>query len=586
MQRNLDKIDGSSAWLGHVGRSSRALLPFLLLPCIPSIVACNTAAKLTDTNAEITPEVVARLGPPPLLLRPLAKGDAIALNRRIPFSVEPLAPAAPFVAIKDKVARARALECLTSAIYYEAATESAGGQQAVAQVILNRARHPAFPNSVCGVIYQGATRSTGCQFSFTCDGSLLRVPSRREWERARAVAESSLAGAVYAPVGLATHYHADYVVPYWAPSLAKSKQVDTHIFYRWAGSWGRLPSFTQRYAGDERDPVALRNVALLSHGVWPRAELPAKPRLTLTIDREVELGGIVRILAAAPGVAANPFEPTIRGFFQGATAKPLLELLTPAKVEAPVARPADAEAVDLEVVVEEAAPAKSLAETVRDFMRSADLRSFLRSHRAAYRRAMTEAQARAEQSAVDWETYTGAVIPARKTVFSLTQGRDVQACPALEIAAPAADVLSWPDAGRSPAQMFLASGFAEAGLAAPARMSARAAKRLRASLAPVRDQVVAAVFARIAALSSGAKAGDAAVRAEIAAGNILVPTLVERLRFFEAHRGEYATLDSFLPTLLAHLPLPVEKKQAAVIDSPSPCNVAAVVPPSIKGRVD
>ena len=73
--------------------------------------------------------------------------------------------------------RARALECLTAAIYYEAASESDDGQRAVAQVVLNRVRHPAFPGTVCGTVYQGSERA-GCQFSFACDGAMARAPSR------------------------------------------------------------------------------------------------------------------------------------------------------------------------------------------------------------------------------------------------------------------------------------------------------------------------------------------------------------------------------------------------------------------------
>ena len=89
----------------------------------------------------------------------------------------------------------------------------------MAQVILNRMRHPTYPNSVCGVIYQGSERATGCQFSYSCDGSMARIPARASWLRAQHVAAQALAGSVYAPVGMATHYHATYVYPYWAPSL-------------------------------------------------------------------------------------------------------------------------------------------------------------------------------------------------------------------------------------------------------------------------------------------------------------------------------------------------------------------------------
>nr|MBA2467198.1 cell wall hydrolase [Sphingomonas sp.] len=155
-----------------------------------------------------------------------------------------------------------ALECLTSAIYYEAGKESDSGQRGVAQVILNRARPPAYPSSVCGVVYQGSTRPTGCQFTFTCDGSLARRPMAGAWSRARQVAQAALTGAVYGPAGYATHYHANYVVPYWASSLAKNVVVGAHIFYRWAGGWGRQPAFGKRYAGSEPDTRVLRAAAL------------------------------------------------------------------------------------------------------------------------------------------------------------------------------------------------------------------------------------------------------------------------------------------------------------------------------------
>jgi spore germination cell wall hydrolase CwlJ-like protein len=107
----------------------------------------------------------------------------------------------------------RALTCLTQAVYYEAASEGVDGGRAVAQVVLNRMRHPGYPASVCGVVYQGADRPTGCQFTFTCDGSLLRAPVQALWARSRKIAEEALKGRVFATVGHATHYHADYVLP-------------------------------------------------------------------------------------------------------------------------------------------------------------------------------------------------------------------------------------------------------------------------------------------------------------------------------------------------------------------------------------
>ncbi len=150
--------------------------------------------------------------------------------------------------------RARAQQCLTLAIYYEAATEPDAGQRAVAQVVLNRVAHPAYPDTVCGVVFQGSERRTGCQFSFTCDGSMARKPARMWWDRAAAVARAALAGAVYAPVGLATHYHTVQIHPYWADSLDNVGTIGAHRFYRWRGAAGRSLAFSDTYDGGE--PIA------------------------------------------------------------------------------------------------------------------------------------------------------------------------------------------------------------------------------------------------------------------------------------------------------------------------------------------
>lgn len=177
--------------------------------------------------------------------------DAEQINATIPLSTAPNPAAQGFAATLNGLDFTRATECLTAAVYYEAASEPLDGQRAVAQVVLNRVRHPAFPHNVCGVVFQGAARKTGCQFSFTCDGSLLRKPSTAGWARARSVAIAALSGAVYAPVGWATHYHADYVVPKWARELGKTTSVGRHIFYRWNDGWGRPAAYRMAYAGAE-----------------------------------------------------------------------------------------------------------------------------------------------------------------------------------------------------------------------------------------------------------------------------------------------------------------------------------------------
>jgi len=184
-------------------------------------------------------------------LKQVSVDSALAINAAVPIANAANPAAAPFRLAASPADRARSLDCLTAAIYYEAAREPLDGQRAVAQVVLNRVRHPAYPNSVCGVVFEGARRSTGCQFSFSCDGSLRRSPMPAIWDRARAVAEAALGGYVYTPVGWATHYHANYVVPYWSSSLVKSANVGLHIFYRWRGGWGRPNAFGSHYAGVE-----------------------------------------------------------------------------------------------------------------------------------------------------------------------------------------------------------------------------------------------------------------------------------------------------------------------------------------------
>ena len=147
----------------------------------------------------------------------------------------------------------RDLECLTQAAYYEARGEGRDGMRAVTQVVLNRVRHPAFPKSVCGVVFQGAGRRTGCQFSFTCDGSMRGAVNRAAWNRAREVASSALSGGVFAPVGNATFFHTTGVSPGWRHAMVRVNQVGDHLFYRFGGRTGSRGAFT--YAARPSTPV-------------------------------------------------------------------------------------------------------------------------------------------------------------------------------------------------------------------------------------------------------------------------------------------------------------------------------------------
>nr|WP_254913843.1 cell wall hydrolase [Sphingobium sp. Z007] len=163
----------------------------------------------------------------------------------------------------------RALNCLTSAIYYEAANEPDDGQRAVAQVVLNRVRSPLWPNTVCGVVYQGSERTDyKCQFTFSCDGAMARVPAAAAWVRARRVAQDALAGNVYAPVGLATHYHTLAVRPLWSSSLQAVAVIGAHIFYRNPGFNGTPAAFSDPYLGRE-------TISGPARSSWPAR--PAQP---------------------------------------------------------------------------------------------------------------------------------------------------------------------------------------------------------------------------------------------------------------------------------------------------------------------
>jgi spore germination cell wall hydrolase CwlJ-like protein len=245
-----------------------------------------------------------------------AVAAAQPLLRRLALDVPPPEPAAPalpevtpdagappfLAAAQSTDDRARAEDCLTAAVYYEARSEGEDGQRAVAQVVLNRVRDRAFPASVCGVVYQGANRGTGCQFTFTCDGSLRARRDPSAWERARQVAEQALAGQVYAPVGSATHYHASYVLPWWAASLARVARIGSHLFYRWPGALERALAFRQRYAGVE-----------------PGAILPAMAAVTrvaldgdeVTVHRPEAAAAVRTVMASGVRVHLNRAAPEV-----------------------------------------------------------------------------------------------------------------------------------------------------------------------------------------------------------------------------------------------------------------------------------
>ena len=152
----------------------------------------------------------------------------------------------------------RDFDCLSQAVYYEARGEGAAGQAAVAQVVLNRVRHPAFPKTVCGVVFQGA-HARSCQFSFACDGSMRRGKEPAAWRRAKAVAARALAGFVMSDVGSATHFHTTGVSPGWR-NLTRVAQVGSHVFYRFGGMSGQARLLKTNFYRSEKPQLAEKPV--------------------------------------------------------------------------------------------------------------------------------------------------------------------------------------------------------------------------------------------------------------------------------------------------------------------------------------
>jgi spore germination cell wall hydrolase CwlJ-like protein len=150
--------------------------------------------------------------------------------------------------------RAKAEKCLADAIYFEARGESVRGQEAVAQVVMNRVFSGFYPNDVCGVVYQNANRHLACQFTFACDGKPEKVDEPDMWAQAKRISKETLDGKIWlAEVGHATHYHAYWVHPSWVHEMKKMYKLGVHTFYRpraWGSGddapvWGNVPGATE-----------------------------------------------------------------------------------------------------------------------------------------------------------------------------------------------------------------------------------------------------------------------------------------------------------------------------------------------------
>ena len=128
---------------------------------------------------------------------------------------------------------ARELECLALNVYWEARGEPTEGKYAVAAVTLNRAVDPAYPPSICGVVWQGAELGRyGCQFSWVCDRYADRPRERQAWQESERIAYSVLVQGHPDPTGGALFFHATYVRPNWSATMVKVGRIGSHVYYR------------------------------------------------------------------------------------------------------------------------------------------------------------------------------------------------------------------------------------------------------------------------------------------------------------------------------------------------------------------
>ena len=151
--------------------------------------------------------------------------------RGVPAPLDIRVTAAPVAA---ETYQRRQVNCLAKAIYFEARSESVDGQFAVARVILNRTESGHYPDTICGVVYQNAHRMNRCQFSFACDKLPDQPDESIAWALALGMAEALVRTEhplLSQKLLQSTHYHADYVRPYWAPQLAMTGSIGRHVFY-------------------------------------------------------------------------------------------------------------------------------------------------------------------------------------------------------------------------------------------------------------------------------------------------------------------------------------------------------------------
>ena len=589
--------------IGNDAMSNRLFMTLAIgIAGLPAVWVYDRSIAGDQPASEASAPATGPPAPPLMTVRPLAPVAAIQINAKIPFADIPNPPARPFVFRGGTETHQRALTCLTAAIYYEAGSEPEEGQRAVAQVVLNRVRHPAYPASICAVVYQGSTLPTGCQFTFTCDGSLNRQRSASIWARAESIAAAALAGSVFGPVGHALNYHANFVVPYWASSLAKKAIVGTHIFYRLPGYWGEERAFRRHYAALEADPVTLRATALAARerrgGSNPE---PAKALVTVDADPRVELLGIVEALASRSGSAdgQTPIAKDARANFarfsnhlaveiyrqlatrdEELTNRLLTQLVAFPKIssDAPLTFP------HLSIPGRAASTGAGLAEALGAFAKDSGFADFYAKRQAQYRSLKDANLASAVPIVSAFQNYTGSGVGPIKLIVSPMLHRSFVANCLSQGAANGPLILFVGEDGleqRAAAAQMLANAMAHRAVA-PNGCSLALRRDCRSTdnrIAIVQDQIARQIAVRAIQLKS--EGGRRTIK-----GPALAVTIDESLKTYEQNRRYFPTFKDFQPVLLqsigsnegsvramrgsraANLKMPVSLRSAARLSDP------------------
>lgn len=230
--------------LAHVGgfTALRARLAALRNPPPPVPQAVPVRVAAIDPAKTLDPSASEALGAiddaAPSLVIPKRRPDSQVAYAPSSGGLDGIAADTPVKAKDGKKWSQKEMQCLATAIYFEARGEAYRGQVAVAQVVMNRVKHRLYPSTICGVVFQNQSKRNACQFSFACDGIPERINEPKPWKQAQEIAKGVVDGNLYlTEVGFATHYHATYVYPHWAPRMKKLTKVGLHVFYQFKRGW-------------------------------------------------------------------------------------------------------------------------------------------------------------------------------------------------------------------------------------------------------------------------------------------------------------------------------------------------------------